>query len=194
MLARRHSRLLASAPRHRHPKASVQNPDECGRGAWGASSDGKSRQLAFLGFRSTEMATQAVKYFNHTYLDTSKLQVEVSAMALCVRPRLLLVLRAREVRAGGWGRVAGRTAHAAGLRVWQSLAHTELHSSYPAARARTAGTPSWGVVADARRVPGSAVTMPGSLQGEYQGWRACPHAQPGRPTRGAPSVAARQLH
>ena len=26
------------------------------------------------------------------------------------------------------------------------------------------------------------------------GWRACPHAQPGCPTRGAPPAAARQLH
>ena len=30
--------------------------------------------------------------------------------------------------------------------------------------------------------------------GGVQGWRACPHAQPGRPSRGAPPAAARQLH
>ena len=30
--------------------------------------------------------------------------------------------------------------------------------------------------------------------GGVQGWRACPHAQPGCPTRGAPPAAARQLH
>ena len=34
---------------------------------------------------------------------------------------------------------------------------------------------------------------PGSLQG-VQGWRACSHAQPGCPTRGALPAAARQLH
>ena len=30
--------------------------------------------------------------------------------------------------------------------------------------------------------------------GGVQGWRACSHAQPGSPTRGAPPAAARQLH
>jgi len=30
--------------------------------------------------------------------------------------------------------------------------------------------------------------------GGVQGWRACPHAQPGCPTRGAPPASARQLH
>ena len=30
--------------------------------------------------------------------------------------------------------------------------------------------------------------------GGVQGWRACPHAQPGCSTRGAPPAAARQLH
>ena len=39
-----------------------------------------------------------------------------------------------------------------------------------------------------------ASSTPGSLQGGVQGWRACRHAQPGCPIRGAPPAAARQLH
>ena len=54
----------------------------------------------------------------------------------------------------------------------------------------------------ARRGAGMAKTKthtPGSLWSLYpprgvQGWRACPNAQPGCSTRGAPSAAARQLH
>jgi hypothetical protein len=38
--------------------------------------------------------------------------------------------------------------------------------------------------------PNHAQLPPGGVQG----WRACPHAQPGFPTRGAPPAAARRLH
>ena len=42
--------------------------------------------------------------------------------------------------------------------------------------------------------PTPLLSHAGSLQGRVQGWRACPHAQPGCPTRGAPPAAARQLY
>ena len=48
--------------------------------------------MAFIGFRSPEQAGEAIKYFNRTYLDTSKLAVEVrvfdrfEAKIVCKRP------------------------------------------------------------------------------------------------------------
>ena len=49
-----------------------------GRGGRALGRDGRSRQMAFIGFKSVEQATEAIKYFNRTYMDTSKLAVEVS--------------------------------------------------------------------------------------------------------------------
>ncbi|XP_047065780.1 multiple RNA-binding domain-containing protein 1-like [Lolium rigidum] len=40
--------------------------------------DGKSRHLAFIGFRTNEEAAEALKYFNNTYIDTSKITCEVA--------------------------------------------------------------------------------------------------------------------
>eukprot|EP00242_Pyramimonas_sp_CCMP2087_P009052 CAMPEP_0198200972 /NCGR_PEP_ID=MMETSP1445-20131203/3831_1 /TAXON_ID=36898 /ORGANISM="Pyramimonas sp., Strain CCMP2087" /LENGTH=166 /DNA_ID=CAMNT_0043871145 /DNA_START=143 /DNA_END=640 /DNA_ORIENTATION=+ len=40
------------------------------------TSDGRSRQMAFLGFKTEAQAKDAMKYFSKTYLDTSKLFVE----------------------------------------------------------------------------------------------------------------------
>ncbi|GJN18972.1 hypothetical protein PR202_gb06195 [Eleusine coracana subsp. coracana] len=39
--------------------------------------DGKSRQFAFIGFRTKEEAEEALKYFNNTYIDTCKITCEV---------------------------------------------------------------------------------------------------------------------
>jgi multiple RNA-binding domain-containing protein 1 len=39
--------------------------------------DGKSRQFAFIGFRTKEDAEEALKYFNSTYIDTCKITCEV---------------------------------------------------------------------------------------------------------------------
>ena len=39
--------------------------------------DGASRQFGFVGFRSAEEATAALKYFNRTFIDTSRISVEV---------------------------------------------------------------------------------------------------------------------
>jgi RNA recognition motif-containing protein len=63
---------LRSSPTGRHSARHAEQA--AGRGG---HSDGKSRQMAFLGFRSAEQAAMAVTFFNRTYLDTSKLQVEV---------------------------------------------------------------------------------------------------------------------
>lgn len=41
--------------------------------------DGHSRQMAFVGYRSIEDATTAMKYFQNTYIDTSKLSIEVGS-------------------------------------------------------------------------------------------------------------------
>jgi multiple RNA-binding domain-containing protein 1 len=41
--------------------------------------DGQSRQMAFVGFRTAEEAAAAQKYFDHTFIDTSRLAVEVGA-------------------------------------------------------------------------------------------------------------------
>jgi multiple RNA-binding domain-containing protein 1 len=40
--------------------------------------DGKSRRFAYIGFKTNEEGLEAVKYFNSTFLDTCKLQVEVA--------------------------------------------------------------------------------------------------------------------
>ena len=46
-----------------------------------------------------------------------------------------------------------------------------------------------------RTTRANAPPRPAPSRGSLQGWRACPRAQPGRPTRGAPSAApAWQLH
>jgi hypothetical protein len=39
--------------------------------------DGKSRQFAFIGYRTNEEADEALKYFNNTYIDTCKITCEV---------------------------------------------------------------------------------------------------------------------
>jgi multiple RNA-binding domain-containing protein 1 len=40
--------------------------------------DGRSRQLGFIGYHTPQAAKQAVYYFNNTYLDTSKISVEMA--------------------------------------------------------------------------------------------------------------------
>lgn len=40
--------------------------------------DGRSRQLGFVGFRTAEDAREAVRYFDNTFLDTSKISVEAA--------------------------------------------------------------------------------------------------------------------
>ncbi|XP_072969704.1 multiple RNA-binding domain-containing protein 1 [Typha angustifolia] len=40
--------------------------------------DGKSRQFAFVGFRSEKDAEEALKYFDNSYMDTSKITCEVA--------------------------------------------------------------------------------------------------------------------
>jgi hypothetical protein len=42
-----------------------------------ACRDGKSRQFGFVGFRNAQEAQAAVHYFNKSFLDTSRLVVEV---------------------------------------------------------------------------------------------------------------------
>lgn len=42
------------------------------------SKDGASRQFGFVGFRSAEEAADALKYFNRTFIDTSRISVEVA--------------------------------------------------------------------------------------------------------------------
>ena len=39
--------------------------------------DGRSRLFGFVGYRSASEAEGAVKYFNRTFLDTSRITVEV---------------------------------------------------------------------------------------------------------------------
>lgn len=41
-------------------------------------SDGRSRGFAFVGFSSNKEAKQSVKYFNSTFIDTSRIQVELA--------------------------------------------------------------------------------------------------------------------
>ena len=40
--------------------------------------DGKSRQFGFIGYRSNGEAQDAIKYFNKTFMDTSRIQVELA--------------------------------------------------------------------------------------------------------------------
>ncbi|KAK4534967.1 hypothetical protein CDCA_CDCA03G0992 [Cyanidium caldarium] len=40
--------------------------------------DGRSRQFAFVGYRTAEAAAQSQKHFNRTFIDTSRIQVEVA--------------------------------------------------------------------------------------------------------------------
>lgn len=40
--------------------------------------DGKSRQFAFIGFRTEQEAEAAIKYFNNSYMDTSRINCEVA--------------------------------------------------------------------------------------------------------------------
>ncbi|XP_010529286.1 PREDICTED: multiple RNA-binding domain-containing protein 1 isoform X1 [Tarenaya hassleriana] len=40
--------------------------------------DGKTRQFAFIGFRSEDEAQEAIKYFNKSYLDTSRIFCEIA--------------------------------------------------------------------------------------------------------------------
>ncbi|XP_010434383.1 PREDICTED: multiple RNA-binding domain-containing protein 1 isoform X3 [Camelina sativa] len=42
------------------------------------SIDGKSRQFAFIGYRSAQEAQEAIKYFNKSFLDTSRIFVEIA--------------------------------------------------------------------------------------------------------------------
>ncbi|CAN8274460.1 unnamed protein product [Cochlearia groenlandica] len=42
------------------------------------SNDGNSRQFAFIGFRSEHEAQEAIKYFNNSFLDTSRIVVEIA--------------------------------------------------------------------------------------------------------------------
>lgn len=42
------------------------------------TSDGKSRQFAFIGFRTDQEADAAIKYFNNSYMDTSRINCEVA--------------------------------------------------------------------------------------------------------------------
>jgi RNA recognition motif-containing protein len=39
--------------------------------------DGKSRQFAFIGFRTEREAEEAIKYFNRSYVDTCRVTCEV---------------------------------------------------------------------------------------------------------------------
>ena len=41
--------------------------------------DGKFRQFCFIGYRSEEEAQEAIKYFNNTCIQTSRIKVEVCA-------------------------------------------------------------------------------------------------------------------
>ena len=40
--------------------------------------DGRSRQFAFVGFRDAATATKAVKHFNNTYFNTTKMSVSLA--------------------------------------------------------------------------------------------------------------------
>ncbi|KAG2239680.1 hypothetical protein Bca52824_091519 [Brassica carinata] len=42
------------------------------------SNEGRSRQMAFIGFRSEQEAQEAIKYFNNSYLDTFRISVEIA--------------------------------------------------------------------------------------------------------------------
>ena len=53
--------------------------------------DGASRQFGFVGFRSAEEAADALKYFNRTFIDTSRIVVEASYVFrfCCLRSALI---------------------------------------------------------------------------------------------------------
>jgi len=69
-------------PPHPHPRAQLPHHKHTHNHRHTARPhhrDGQSRQMAFVGFRSVEEAQAALKYFDHTFLDTSRLAVEVGA-------------------------------------------------------------------------------------------------------------------
>lgn len=39
--------------------------------------DGQPRQMAFVGYRTVEDAAAALRYFNNTFIDTSRISIEV---------------------------------------------------------------------------------------------------------------------
>jgi len=39
-------------------------------------SEGRSRQFGFIGYRTSEEAAAALKYFQNTFFDTSKITIE----------------------------------------------------------------------------------------------------------------------
>jgi hypothetical protein len=59
--------------------------------------DGTSRQLAFVGFRSVEDATAAKDYFDHTFMDASRISVEVRGWSVLL---ILDVARKHPCQAG----------------------------------------------------------------------------------------------
>jgi RNA recognition motif-containing protein len=63
----------SSEPEPSHASRQANLEDVC----LALCSDGRSRQMAFLGFKTEAQAKDAMKYFSKTYLDTSKLFVEV---------------------------------------------------------------------------------------------------------------------
>ena len=46
--------------------------------------DGRSRKFAFIGFRSMEMANEARQFFDRTFIDTSRISVELAMPVYCV--------------------------------------------------------------------------------------------------------------
>jgi RNA recognition motif. (a.k.a. RRM, RBD, or RNP domain) len=48
-------------------------------------SDGHSRQFGFVGFKSAEDAQAALDYFNNSYLDTGRLNIQVSCRGQLAR-------------------------------------------------------------------------------------------------------------
>ena len=42
------------------------------------TASGKSRLFGFVGFRSQQQAEEAVSYFNNTYIDSSRISVELA--------------------------------------------------------------------------------------------------------------------
>ncbi len=44
--------------------------------------DGRSRQLGFIGFKTEVQAVAAQRYYNKSYMDTFKLEVEVGVLGL----------------------------------------------------------------------------------------------------------------
>jgi hypothetical protein len=51
--------------------------------AW-PRSDGRSRQIAFVGFKTAAQAADAARYFQRTFMDTSRLDCTVRRLLLCV--------------------------------------------------------------------------------------------------------------